>query len=70
MNDKTTQEASGPVLLKALDVCRLCSIGRATLFRWMALGKFPPPMRKGKRWARWRADEVRLWVEGKWVKLT
>ena len=45
-------------------LCQLLSIGQATFWRWMALGRIGPEpvIALSRRCYKWNADECQLWV--------
>lgn len=49
------------LLLKVQDVSRRTSISVRSLWRMVSAGTFPRPVRVGRS-TRWRADDVRQWV--------
>jgi predicted DNA-binding transcriptional regulator AlpA len=51
-------------LLTVRDVAWRFSIGVRTVWRWVALGKLPPPMRLSARCVRWRDDDLQRYVAG------
>lgn len=63
----TTLEAGEPVddrlLISLDDVCRLVGLGRSQIYAMVRDGKFPRPVRLGRRCSRWRMASVRAWVE-------
>ena len=40
------------------DVARLYSLSKRSVWRWEDQGRIPKAVRRGKRWTRWRKDEV------------
>ena len=44
-------------------VCDTVGVSPATLYRLIAAGRFPAPVKIGVRAARWRSDEVRAHIE-------
>ena len=50
------------VLLRASDVRRILGIADATLYRWIADGRFPRPVRVSERAVRWRSEDVQGWT--------
>ena len=44
-------------------VCQTVGVSPATLYRLIAAGRFPAPIKIGVRAARWRSDEVRAHIE-------
>jgi len=55
---------SGATLLRLSDVMLATSIGSSTIYRKIAAGQFPRPLRLGPGSVRWKASEVSAWVEG------
>ncbi|MCX7693464.1 MAG: helix-turn-helix domain-containing protein [Tepidimonas taiwanensis] len=54
----TATTTTGTVrLLRAPEVARALGIGRSTLYRWVAQGLVPPPLRLGGA-ARWRPEDI------------
>ncbi|MCV2367432.1 helix-turn-helix transcriptional regulator [Roseateles oligotrophus] len=50
-------------LLKMQTVTQAAGISPATVYRGVAAGTFPQPVRMGKRCTRWRAADVRAWIQ-------
>jgi len=53
-------------MLTTRDMMTLLRVGAATLWRMLAAGRLPAPMRiggRGKAPHRWRAEEIRAWIE-------
>lgn len=47
-----------------LTVTGLTGLGKSTIYRMMAEGKFPKPVQIAGAWAvRWRLSDVRAWME-------
>ena len=63
-----TLEVGEPVddrlLISLDDVCRLVGLGRSQIYVMVRQGRFPRPVRLGRRCSRWRMATVRAWVEG------
>lgn len=55
--------AHDEALLDARAVQALVACGRTTLWRRVGSGDFPEPIRMGTRCTRWRAADVRAWLE-------
>ena len=49
-------------LLRAKEVAGLIGVSRSTLYRMVAAGQFPQPIRIGPRASRWRMSEVQEWM--------
>jgi predicted DNA-binding transcriptional regulator AlpA len=41
----------------------ITGVSAATLYRWIAAGKFPRPIHIGKRVSAWLSDDVDAWIE-------
>ena len=54
--------ASVPELLDIGDIARLTKLGRRTIYRLVAEGKFPKQRHVGRR-SLWKADDVAAWVD-------
>lgn len=50
-------------LLRIATVTQAAGISSATVYRLIAAGKFPEPVRLGKRCTRWKAADVRAWIQ-------
>ena len=44
-------------------VCETVGVSQATLYRLVAAGRFPAPVKIGLRAARWRSDEIAAHIE-------
>jgi excisionase family DNA binding protein len=55
-------QPSSQKLLAPKQVAARLGIAKDTLFRWIARGKFPPPMRFNRRVGRWTEEEVQQWI--------
>lgn len=51
-----------PLLISAAQLGALLGVNRSTIWTWNASGRIPLPVKIGGC-TRWRADEVRAWVE-------
>jgi prophage regulatory protein len=49
-------------LLRRQQVEEMCAIGRAYLYRLIANGEFPAPVKVGVRAVRWRESDVLRWI--------
>lgn len=54
-----------PHLLTRPEVERITSLSRASIYRLMAEGAFPRPIRVGGRAVRWRASELADWLDSR-----
>lgn len=50
-------------LLKIQTVGQGTGMSSATIYRKVAAGEFPQPVRLGKRCTRWKAADVRAWIQ-------
>jgi predicted DNA-binding transcriptional regulator AlpA len=50
-------------LMTARDVARCLSVSERTVWRWTRLGILPPPVRPSRRSTRWRAGDVRRFLD-------
>ena len=50
-------------LLKFAQVVEITGIGRSQLYRKIASGEFPDPIRVGPKSIRFREDDVQQWVD-------
>lgn len=51
--------------LRLDEVLKLCAISKSHLYREIAAGRFPRPVRVGRRAIRWRLHEVVAWIESR-----
>ena len=52
-------------LLRMNDLVRELSISRSTLWRWVAVGKFPRPINVGPHTTAWRESDIQGWIESR-----
>lgn len=52
-----------PAFLRLPDVIRLTGLARSTIYRLMAAGLFPEPVRLGPRAVAWRRSDIERWME-------
>ncbi|PTT86601.1 transcriptional regulator [Pelomonas sp. HMWF004] len=50
-------------LLRIKTVTQATGLSAATLYRKLAAGEFPEPVRLGTRCTRWKAADVRAWIQ-------
>ena len=64
MTDSRADEGTKPAtrLLRISEVQARTSLGRSTIYRWAAEGRFPAPVMLGGRVARWVEAEVEAWM--------
>ena len=49
-------------LIRLPEVQHRVGLGRSTIYRWMAEGKFPKPVQLGGYSVAWAEDEVEAWI--------
>lgn len=49
-------------LLTVRTVATLCGVHPQTIYEWVRDGLFPAPLRRGRRFTRWRAEAVMQWL--------
>jgi len=52
-----------PELLTSQQVADRLAVSVRTLWRLVALGRFPPPIRYNRKLVRWKSDEVSRYIE-------
>jgi prophage regulatory protein len=52
-----------PAFFRMADVLRITALSRATLYRRIAGGKFPPPVHLGGRACGWPRASLQRWIE-------
>jgi len=50
-------------LIRIKEVQHRTGLGRSTIYRWMAEGKFPRPVRLGTIAVAWQEKEIENWIE-------
>lgn len=50
-------------LLRVKTVADATGLSSATIYRKLAAGDFPKPVRMGARCTRWKAADVRAWIQ-------
>lgn len=51
-------------LLRLRDVKARVGLGTSTIYRKLAAGEFPAPVRLGPASVRWRETELQRWIDG------
>lgn len=46
-------------------VVKLTGLGRSTIYRWIAEGTFPAPVRLGRRVVAWRWSDLDHWTQSR-----
>lgn len=53
-------------LIRIPEVLRLTGISKATIYRWIGRGTFPPPVNPGgSRMISWKSDTIEEWIESR-----
>lgn len=52
-----------PAFFRMADVIRITALSRATLYRRIAEGKFPPPVHLGGRACGWTPTALQAWID-------
>lgn len=52
-----------PLLLRLAEVRRLVGLSKPTIYRLIAAGRFPKPVKLSKSAVAWKFDEVVAWTE-------
>jgi predicted DNA-binding transcriptional regulator AlpA len=55
--------ATGPAFFRMADVIRITALSRATVYRRIAEGKFPPPVHLGGRASGWPRAALQRWID-------
>lgn len=56
------RDVTGERLLRLREVMRKTGMGSSTIYRKMASGEFPQPVRISPAMVRWRESDVDLWI--------
>lgn len=51
-------------LLRLGEVLARVGFSKSTLYRMMAAGQFPSPVKVGGQTVRWRSEEIESWIDG------
>lgn len=51
-------------LLRIGEVVAMVALGKSSIYRMIAVGTFPAPLRIAPNASRWRYSEVRAWMDG------
>lgn len=55
-------ELVGRRILRLPEVCQVSGLSRATIYKKMAEGTFPTPLRLGTRSVGWRLSDLDAWI--------
>ena len=50
-------------IIRVREVMRMTGLARSTIYRWIADGRFPAPVRLGSHSVGWRMAEVEHWLK-------
>jgi prophage regulatory protein len=53
------------LLARLPTIIKLTGLGRSTIYRWIAEGTFPSPVRLGPRAIAWRWSDLELWTQSR-----
>ena len=53
------------LLVRLPGVPKATGLGRSTIYRWVADGSFPPPVRLGPRAVAWRWSDLDRWTRSR-----
>ena len=56
-------DAVAPAFYRMADLVRITGLSRATLYRRIDDGRFPPPVHLGGRACGWRASALQAWID-------
>ena len=59
---KPVKLAEPPLLIEAAELARMLSVSKPSIWRWMAEGKLPPPIRITAQCLRWNREAVLTWI--------
>lgn len=51
--------------LRLKHVVSLTGVSRSTVYKWVAQGTFPKPLKLGERASAWRLSEVEAWMQSR-----
>ncbi|MBK6867186.1 MAG: AlpA family phage regulatory protein [Burkholderiales bacterium] len=52
-----------PAFFRMVDVVRITALSRATVYRRIAEGRFPPPVHLGGRACGWTPSDLQRWID-------
>jgi predicted DNA-binding transcriptional regulator AlpA len=67
MSDKIFLPESG--LIRLPDVLKLIPVGKSTWWHGTSTGRFPKPIKLGKRISAWRVEDIRALIENPHISL-
>ena len=65
IDKKATETRRVTRLIRLPEVQHRVGLGRSTIYRWMAEGKFPRPVQLGGYSVAWAEDDVEIWIDSR-----
>ena len=62
--NRFSKDPNGCLALSATEVARLLGIARSQVFKLVAAGRFPKPIRLGRRNPRWLVSDLDAYLKG------
>ena len=59
----TATTLATPAFFRMVDVVRITALSRATVYRRIAEGRFPPPVHLGGRACGWTPSDLQRWID-------
>lgn len=63
LNPATAFPFPAPAFFRMADVVRITALSRATVYRRIAEGRFPPPVHLGGRACGWSPSALQRWID-------
>ena len=64
--DTSPGESERPTrLIRIKEVQHRVGLGRSTIYRWMADGRFPKPVQLGRHSVAWEDGDIEKWIASK-----
>lgn len=60
---ESVADGAVPAFYRMADLVRITGLSRATLYRRIDEGRFPPPVHLGGRACGWRASALQEWID-------
>lgn len=65
ISENTDQPKSGIALIRKNQLLQNIPLAASTLYEEIAQGRFPKPIKIGRRASAWSVSEVKAWLDGK-----
>jgi len=65
IDEGNTETKRSTRLIRIKEVQHRVGLGRSTIYRWMAEGKFPKPVQLGGYAVAWAEDDIESWIASK-----